>query len=301
MPPAEEKTQAAGLAYALAAFLAWGLVPFYWKQVSHVPPLEIVLHRIVWSACLLAGVLACQGRWGELASAMRERKTRNTLAATTTLIGVNWFLFIRAVNTGHLLDSSLGYFLTPIVNVALGVLFLKERLRPAQAAAVALAASGVGAAVLARGELPWISLALAGTFGVYGLLRKSVKADALLGLSAETIILAPPAAAALFFLHRGAPSDFFQDRFTAAMLLGGAPVTALPLLWFAHATRRLPLKTLAFTQYLSPSCQFLIAVAAFGEPLSRSKVLTFAFIWAAILLYSADAIDRRRQRRYDGA
>ena len=290
MPAAEEPPfQAAGLAYAAAAFFSWGIVPVYWKQVAYVPSYEIVLHRIVWSALLLAMVLAWRGRLGELAAALRDAPTRAILAATTILIGANWFMFIWAVNTGHLLDSSLGYFLTPIINVALGVFFLKERLRAAQLAAVGLAAAGVGAAVLSHGRFPWLALALAATFGIYGLLRKLVKVDALLGLSAETILLAPPAAAALFFLHRRGGLSFFRDGFTQAMLIGAAPVTALPLLWFAHGARRLPLKTLAFVQFLSPSCQFAIAVAVYGEPLSPAKLLTFALIWAAALVYAIDA------------
>ncbi len=274
-----------GLAYAAGAFGLWGLGPLYWRQLAHVPAFEILLHRIVWSAIFLLFVM--RGRWGDLRRAAGKPRTAALLLATTALIGVNWFLFIKAIEDRRVLDASLGYYINPLVSVALGVVVLGERMRRLQAVAAVLALAGVLWLVKAHGELPWVSLALAGTFALYALLRKVSHADALVGLSFETFVLAGPAIAGLAWLaaHGRAPAD----ARTWLLLAGGAGVTAVPLLWFVEAARRLDLKTMGFLQFLSPTLQFLIAVVAFGEPLSRGRLLSFALIWAAVGLYCADA------------
>lgn len=279
----------AGLAYALAAFLFWGAVPIYWKYLAHVPPIEIVLHRILWSSVLIAGLITRQKRWDEVKAALKSRTTAFTLTATTFLIGSNWFLFIWAVNSGRLLETSLGYFMTPIINIILGQLFLKERLSPPQLIAVTLAAAGVLNLMSAHGAFPWLAVFLAVTFGLYGLLRKKVSADALVGLGIETFLLALPAAGGLLYFGANGSLVFLREPKTDLLLLGTALITTLPLLWFSQAVRRLEMKAVAFTQYLSPICHFLLAIFLFHEPLGRAHLLTFLLTWGALLIYSLDA------------
>lgn len=285
-----------GLAYSTAAFVFWGLVPIYWRWLRHVAPLESALHRIVWSAALLAAVLAGLGRLGEVLRTAAKGKLAATLVATALLIGSNWLLFVWAVNSGHLLETSLGYFLTPLINVLLGVIFLKERLFKPQIVAVALAAAGLLSLLWSHGTVPWIALSIAVTFGFYGLLRKTAPVDALLGLAVETMLLAVPASAALFYLGAAGRLAFLRDAATTSLLLGTALVTTIPLYWFAQATKRLDLKTVAFTQYLSPTGHFLLALFLFGEPLGAAQTRAFVMIWVALAVYSADAALRYRRR-----
>jgi chloramphenicol-sensitive protein RarD len=282
-----------GLAYAAGAFGLWGLGPLYWRQLAHVPAFEILLHRVVWSALFLLFVM--RGRWADLRLAAGKPKTAALLVATTLLIGVNWYLFIKAIEDRRVLDASLGYYINPLVSVALGVVVLGERMRRLQGAAAVLALAGVLWLVKAHGSLPWLSLALAGTFALYALLRKVSHADALVGLSFETFVLAGPAVLGLLWLAAHGHSP--PDARTWLLLAGGAGVTAVPLLWFVEAARRLDLKTMGFLQFLSPTLQFLIAVAAFGEPLPRARLLSFALIWTAVGLYCADAALRARRPR----
>ena len=280
-----------GIAYAAGAFGLWGLSPLYWRMLEHVPALEILMHRIAWSALCLAFVM--RGRWPALRAAAARPRTAGLLLASTALIGVNWYLYIKGIEDRRVLDTSLGYYINPLVSMALGVVVLGERLRGLQAAAAALALAGVLMVVKAHGHLPWLSLTLAFTFALYGLLRKISHADALIGLSFETFVLTVPSVLGLSWLAaRGhAPAD----ARTWLLLAGSAGVTALPLLWFVEAARRLDLKTMGFLQFLSPTLQFLIAVLAFGEPLSRARLLSFAMIWAAVGLYCADAALRSRR------
>ncbi|MBI4061733.1 MAG: EamA family transporter RarD [Elusimicrobia bacterium] len=282
-----------GLAYAAGAFGLWGLSPLYWRLLGHVPALEILMHRIAWSALLLAFVL--RGRWTDLRAAVLRPRTAGLLLATTALIGANWYLYIKGIEDRRVLDTSLGYYINPLVSVALGAAVLGERLRGLQAAAAALAAAGVLWLVKAHGHLPWLSLALAFTFALYALLRKVARADALIGLSFETFVLAAPCAAGLLWLaaHGRTP----PDPRTWLLLAGGAAVTAVPLLWFVEAARRLDLKTMGFLQFLSPTLQFLIAVFVFDEPLPRGRLLSFVLIWAAVALYCGDAALRARRAR----
>ncbi len=280
-----------GLAYAAGAFGLWGLSPLYWRLLAHVPALEILMHRIAWSALFLAFVL--RGRWAALRAAAARPKTAGLLLASTALIGVNWYLYIKGIEDRRVLDTSLGYYINPLVSVTLGVVVLGERLRGLQAAAAALALAGVLWVVRAHGHLPWLSLALAFTFALYALLRKVAHADALIGLSFETFVLTAPAVLGLLWLaaHGRTP----PDARTWLLLAGGAGVTALPLLWFIEAARRLDLKTMGFLQFLSPTLQFLIARFAFGEPLPNSRLLSFVLIWAAVALYCGDAALRSRR------
>jgi chloramphenicol-sensitive protein RarD len=285
----------AGVASAVAAFLIWGLFPLYWKQVASVPALEIVAHRTAWAFVFVAAWVSWRGGWGLAAAVVANRRTLLVLAIGALLIGVNWLLYIWAVTHAHVMEGSLGYYINPLVNVLLGVVVLRERLSRPQALAVGLAAAGVAVLSLGYGRFPWIALALASTFGLYGLVRKTVAADAITGLLCETAILTPAAAGYLLLLGaRGSGAFGVSTKATALLVLGGA-VTAVPLALFAYGARALPLSTLGFIQYLSPSLQFLCAVLIYGEPFTAAHAVTFACIWTALAVLTWDA--RKRLRR----
>jgi chloramphenicol-sensitive protein RarD len=289
-----EAERRGGIAYGVAAYLWWGMAAIYFKWIDHVPPLEILAHRVIWSAVLLILLLAHRRRLGEALHTVTRPRTLRTLVATTALIALNWFTFIWAVTHGQLLQASLGYFITPLVNVLLGMVVLRERLRRPQALAVILAAAAVLWLAVGYGEPPRIALVLAFCFGFYGLLRKQVAADALTGLSAETVLLLPLAAGWLLLQQsRGGLVFGHLDRSTDLLLTAAGGITALPLLWFAHAARRLPYSTVGFLQYLAPSFQFLLAVLVFDEPLAAAQLGSFAVIWAALGLFSWDLARRR--------
>ena len=279
-----------GYVLGLSAYLLWGLFPLYFKHLEAVPALEIVVHRVLWSA-LGAGLLLLvwrhPGWWREL----RAQPGRlAALVLSGLLIASNWLLYVWAVNNQHMLEASLGYYINPLVNVLLGLLLLGERLRPLQWLAVALAAAGVAQQVWQLGSLPWVSLLLALTFGFYGLLRKRVAVAALPGLALETWLLLPLALAWLA-LHGDAASRqaAFWSSAPALWLALSGPVTLLPLLCFNAAARHLPYATLGFLQYVAPTLVLLLAVFHYGEPLAPARLLAFACIWAGLLVYSLDA------------
>jgi chloramphenicol-sensitive protein RarD len=278
-----------GILYGLAAYGWWGLVPVYFKAVADLPPAEILAHRIVWSLVFLALLLTLGRRWGELARCFRDRRLLLTLAASTMLIAVNWFVYIHGVSSGQILQTSLGYFMLPLVSIVLGMLFYRERLRPLQWAAVALAAYGVVNLTLARAQWPWIALALAVSFGFYGLLRKRAPVDGLVGLSAEVFLLLPVAAGYLGYLALEGQSALgnYGAVMDVLVLLSGV-VTAIPLLCFGQAARRLPLTTLGFLQYLSPTLALVLAVTVYHEPFRQEEGISFACIWAGLAIYSVD-------------
>ncbi len=278
-----------GVAYALAAYIAWGLVPVYFKAVAHLPPLEVLAHRAVWSVVVLAFWMWMRGGLRPVLKVLEDRRTIVTLCGTTTLIAANWLTFIWAVAHNQVLQSSLGYFINPLVIVLLGLIFLHERLGRAQTVSVALAAAGVVYLTLGCGTLPWVALTLAGTFGFYALLRKITKADALTGLAVETCLLFPFALAYLGYLAVRGEGTFRSVSWQMDVLLALAGVvTAVPLLWFANAARRLRMATIGFLQYIGPSEQFLLAVFAFGETFTRDHLISFGCIWTALLIYSVD-------------
>ncbi len=282
--------------YALAAFIFWGLTPIYFKAVDQVPPLELLAHRVVWSVPLIALLITMGRQWGELRRALAAPKVWLVLGITTCLISNNWFVFIYAMVSGQVLAASLGYFINPLVNVVLGMVFLKERLRPWQAAAVLLAAAGTLNLALGYGQLPWISLTLAVSFSAYGLLRKTVPIESLNGLFVETGFLLPPALAYLLWLAVAGQGAFVSDglEISGLLFLSGA-VTALPLIWFTSAARRLPYTTLGLFQYLGPSLQFCLAVFVYKEPFTVSHLITFGCIWVGLAVYMTDSF--RAQRR----
>ncbi len=285
-----------GVIYGIAAYGAWGLVPLYFKAVSSVPALEVLAHRIVWSVVLLAIFITGLRRWPAVVRCLREGRTLATLALTTILIAANWFVFIYAVATNRVLDASLGYFINPLVNVLLGFVFLRERLRRRQTLCVLLAIIGVS--IRAQDGLPWIALVLAFSFGFYGLLRKVARADAMVGLTVETTLLMPFAAAFLIYESVAGRAAFAAVSIRLDLLLVAAGiVTAVPLLWFANAAKRLRLTTLGFLQYLAPTGHFLIGAFVFGEPLAGTSLVSFAFIWVALGLYTWDSWNARSMRQ----
>jgi chloramphenicol-sensitive protein RarD len=283
-----------GLVYALAAYLAWGFLPLYFKALKSVPAPEILAHRVVWSVALLAGFVVLRRRTGAFVDALRPGR-RGVLVATTLLIAANWLIYIWAVNAGRVLEASLGYFINPLVNVVLGVAFLGETLAPRQRVAVALAALGVLSLVVQLGTLPWISLALALSFGLYGLLRKRARIDAVGGLLAETALLAPVALAFLLLRGSAGTGAFGGTAGTTALLVSAGAVTAIPLVWFALGVQRLRLSTIGLVQYVAPTGQFLLAVALYHEPFRRAHAVAFGCIWASLALYSWDALARARR------
>ena len=284
-----------GLACATSAFLIWGLSPLYWKLIAAVPPVEIILHRIVWSLAALLPLVAASGRIGDLKQALAQPRTLALMGTTSLLVAANWLIYIWAVNSGHVLEASLGYYINPLINVLLGVTFLGERLRPLQRRAVALAALGVAVQTIQYGRIPWISLALALSFGIYGLVRKMAAVGALVGLTVETLLLSVPSLAALFYLEAVGRGTFLHaGRQIDLLLRGSAMVPALPLLLFNLGARRLHLATIGLLQYIAPSCMFLLAVWRYHEPVGTTRWLTFVLIWTALALYSADAMAATR-------
>jgi chloramphenicol-sensitive protein RarD len=290
-------TNKGGIQLGVAAYLLWGVLPLYFKLLERVPATEIVAHRIIWSVILLGLVATLWRRWAAIRAALTTSRVLVTLIVTSCLIAVNWLVYIYAIVSGHLLEGSLGYYLNPLINVLFGVVLLKERLTRAQTFACLLAGAGVAVMAAGAGSGLWISLTLALSFASYGFLRKVAPVDALEGLWVETLILAPAALFWVFHLQAGGTAAFgHQGWQTDALLILGGGVTALPLLLFTAAAKRLPYSTLGFLQYIAPSLQFLLAVLAFGEPFGSAKALCFGAIWAALLIFSVEGLRLARAR-----
>ena len=281
------RTQVAGLGYGASAHLIWGLAPLYWKLLQSVAPEEIVAHRVVWSLVTFLALVALRSRQGELRRALRDRAARRAMMASGTFVAINWLTFIYAVETGRVLHASLGYFINPLVAAGLGAVFLKERLRRIELVALALAAAGVVQYALLAGTLPWISLVVAFSFGLYGLVRKTAPLDALIGSTVETTLLVPFALAYLGYkLASGGGVLGHGSLATHGLLLLAGPFTAVPTLCFIHAARRLPLWTMGFLQYLTPTTQFLLAVFVWHEPITWLHLTSFACIWCGLVVFS---------------
>ena len=291
-----------GLWIAAASFVLWGLMPLYWHLLKAVPSLQIVVHRIVWSALFVVGWLTWQNR-GWLRAALARPRVGWMLALSGLLIAFNWGLYIWAVNAGHVVESSLGYFMNPLVNVLFGVLFLRERLARTQWASVALATVGVAWLTVQYGHPPWIAIGLALSFALYGLIRKLAAIDSIPGLGVESVYLVLPALAVLlwaevhgsggFLPMAGAPG--WGIGMDVLLVVGGA-LTALPLIGFAFAVRRVPLSVIGVMQYIAPTLQFLIGVLAFGEAFDRTRAIGFGCIWIALALFAGDGVRRTRAR-----
>ena len=287
-----------GVLAAVAAFLCWGLLPIYWKTLSGVSALEIICHRIVWSLACTGLFLLVQGRLGETRRALATLRNVLLLACSSSLIAVNWFLYVWAVNAGHVLEASLGYYLNPLVNVVLGMAVFGDRLNRTQVIAVSLATAGVAVQVAGQGRLPWIALTLAMTFGLYGMVRKLMAVESLPGLFVETLILSLPAGGYLAWLAaQGSGSLGRLGTGTDLLLTGAGIVTTLPLLAFAFGARRITMTTLGVLQYLGPTGMFLLGTLVYAEPFGVLQAVTFGLIWAGVGLYSADGVKRLKWLR----
>jgi chloramphenicol-sensitive protein RarD len=280
-----------GVLAVVGAYTLWGFLPLYWKSVQAVPAFELLCHRTIWAFTFVGLLLARRGQWEWLRQARKNPVTLITFLGTACILALNWFTYIWAVNTGHIVDASLGYFINPLFSVLLGVLFLRERLRRWQWIAIGLAAGGVVFLTLGYGTFPWIALTLAITFGFYGLLRKIAPLGALEGLSLETAVLFLPALAYLVYLESVGAASFGHTGATTGILLALTGVaTALPLLWFAYGARRATLTTVGILQYIAPTLQFLLGVLVYGESFAKTRMIGFCVIWIALLIYSLEGV-----------
>ena len=287
-----------GLIAGIACFTIWGLIPVYWKLLTSIPASEILAHRFVWTTIFLSIVLSWQRRWGEVVANVRSRSALIYCLTGGLAIATNWFLFIWAVNIERVIETSLGYFMTPLMNVLFGALFLRERLTRLQFISVLLALLGVVNLTLGYGKFPWIAVSLCISFGLYGLLRKKSGTAAIPGLFIETILLLPLAIVFLVYLQHSNALVFGRAGWwLSTVLISTGVVTAVPLLWFGYATRHLRLITVGFLQYLSPIGSFFLGVFLFHEPFTRGHLVTFVLIWIALAIFTAEAVLRWRSTR----
>jgi chloramphenicol-sensitive protein RarD len=275
-----------GLLQGVAAYSLWGVFAVYWKQLGHFDPVELVAHRAVWTMVTLVAFVAAIGEWASLRAALRDRRTVATMALSGALLAVNWVVFVAATLHGYLLEASLGYFINPLVSVALGTVVLRERMRRLQWFAIVLASIGVVLLTWRAGRVPWVSLLLAGTFALYGFVRKTARVNAVVGSAIETFAMAP--VAIVYLVAIGGGAAVHADAPTLALISASGVITAIPLVLFTSAARRLPLSTVGFLQYLAPTGQFLLAVVAYGEPLAHDRLLAFGWIWAGLIVFSVD-------------
>ncbi len=280
----------------LGCYLIWGLVPLYWKQLAHVNALELIAHRHVWSLVFVLFLVSQQGELRLLFTALRRPRAIFLNLVSALLLTGNWLIYVWGVNTGHIVEASLGYYLAPLVNVASGRFLLHEHLRLRQWLAITFAALGVAVLVIQMGRLPWIALGLAGTWGGYSLMRKKSSLGALTGLAAETLLLAPFAAAYLLWRENaGVGALGHVGTTTTVLILSSGVITAIPLIMFAYGAKRIRLTTLGVLQYLTPSLQFSLGVWVYGEAFPRERLFAFGFIWAALVLYAVDTVVTQRR------
>lgn len=293
MSSPESKPLNRGVIYGASAYVTWGVIPIFWKLLSHVGAVEIVAHRIVWTLVFALAALSAWGRMPKLWAALRNPKVMLPLVASAILIAINWGIFIWAVTVDRIIDTSLGYYINPLVSFVLGVFWLGERLTKIQLVAIALAVLGVINQTVAIGYLPWISLALAISFGFYGLIRKTVAVESLEGLTIEAIILMPVSLAFIVYMVWTQQGAYMHVSLaTDLLLILAGPITAIPLLLFAAGARLVRLSTMGFLQYLAPSISLLIAVFLYHEPFTHTHMITFALIWSALALVSWEALRR---------
>jgi chloramphenicol-sensitive protein RarD len=285
-----------GTVYAVLAYGAWGFLPIYWKQFGQIPAIEVLSHRLIWSMVFLLALLVLQRRQAELIQIWHKPKQLGVLLTTALLLSFNWGLYIYAVNSDRVVESSLGYFINPLVNVLLGAVFLKERLHWGQKLAVVLACSGVATFVWEFGAVPWIALALAVSFGLYGLLRKTAAVSPMVGLAVETALLTPIALALVGYRGAIGTGHWGLDWRITLLFIGAGVITSMPLLWFNNAAKRLRLSTLGFFQYIAPSIQLFLGVFLYREPFTATHLATFGLIWTALAIYSGTSIAHRSGR-----
>jgi chloramphenicol-sensitive protein RarD len=290
--------QRKGAIFACLAFFMWGLAPIYFKMIQHVSAFEILMHRVIWSVMFLILVVSVLNYWNKIKRILIQPKLILMLVVTSTLLGFNWGLFIWAINNNHMLDASLGYYINPLLNVLLGMVFLNERLRKLQGAAVALAFTGVLLQLISFGSFPVVAFSLATSFALYGLLRKKLQVDALPGILIEALILLPVALTYWWLMVPTETSNLpGNDWLTNVLLVSAGIVTTLPLLCFTGAAKRLQYTTLGFFQYIGPSLMFILAVVFYDEVFDAERVITFACIWSALAIFSWDSYHQSRKRR----
>lgn len=292
-----DKSVKAGVLFAIAAYCMWGFAPLYFKQLRDLPAQEILMHRILWSALVLTVLVLLLRQTDKVITALRSSKVVKILLVAGLLLAFNWLVFIWAVNNDHLLDASLGYYINPLLNVFLGRVILAERLRRLQQIAVLLALFGVAILVFSYGHVPWIAFLLAGSFGVYGLLRKQVAVDSLPGLLIETWMMLPFALFYWLFFAADSITMLDNEMEQNLLLMAAGVVTTAPLLCFTAAARRIMYSTLGFFQYIGPSIMFILAVWLYAEPLDEARLVTFAFVWLALLIFSYDSLRGYRANR----
>ena len=286
-----------GIWYAVGAYAAWGLLPVYWKWLQQVPAPQLLSHRILWSFLMLFAVILLARRGRAFRTAIRTPRVLRVYLVAAALIGVNWLTYVWAVNAGFIVETSLGYFINPLFSVLLGVVILRERLRPWQWVPIGLAAVGVLYLTLIYGSLPWIALTLASTFGIYGLVKKTAPLGSLYGLTLETGILFVPALLYLLYAAATGSGVFLHtDAASDVLLVGTGLVTAIPLLMFAAAAQRIPLSVVGIVQYIAPTLQFLLGVLVYGEPFTSAKLIGFGLVWAALILFGVEGLLARRAR-----
>ena len=287
-----------GLAHGIAAYALWGMAPLFWNLLRKVSPVEILAHRVVWGVATFGLLVWASGTAPAVRAAFRDRRTVAAMAVSGTLVLINWGAFVYAVETNHLLDASLGYFINPLISVALGTLVLRERLRALQWLAIALAVVGVTVLTWRLGRLPWISIVVSTSFGAYGLVRKVARVESLAGSTVETALLAPVALGYLVILAAGGEGQLgHATTGTQLLLLTTGVVTAAPLLLFTSAARRLPLSSVGFLQYLAPTTQFVLAITVLRESLDRDRLIAFAFIWLGLVAFSVALVRAAQPKR----
>jgi len=286
----------AGFAFAVSAYLIWGVLPLYMKALAHVPAVEVIAHRILWSVPIAGLVLIVLGRTGDLVRALRTPRMVAMAAVTATLISINWGVYVWAIANDRALDAALGYYINPLFSVALGAAILRERLAPVQWIAVGLAAMAVTILTVSAGVVPWVALVLMTTFGLYGFLRKTLPIGPNQGFLLEVLLLSPPALAYLIWL--GPAGHFATTSWTdTLLLLGTGAVTAVPLMLYANGAKGLRLSTIGILQYIAPTMIFLIAVLVFDEPFGPARAVAFPLIWLALVLYTGSMIRSARAAR----
>ncbi|HKJ04278.1 MAG TPA: EamA family transporter RarD [Geopsychrobacteraceae bacterium] len=288
--------QLSAILFGIAAFLAWGFLPAYWKQLQAVAPIEILCHRVIWSCVFLCIIIAIQKRWGEVRDIVGNSGNLKKLMASGLLIGGNWFTYIWAVNSGHVVETSLGYYINPMVNVVIGFLLLRERFSRLQSSALLFATAGVSYSLIAYGKPPWFALTLAFSFAFYGYARKKIPVAPIPGLLVETCMLLVPALGYVLYRQFYFDSLFGTQLAISLWLIGSGIATSLPLLWFATATKTLKLSSIGIMQYLAPTIAFCLGVFVYQEPFDSHNVMTFILIWFGVIIFCFDTVQRSRRR-----
>ncbi|RBP53340.1 EamA family transporter RarD [Arenicella xantha] len=286
-----------GLFYAIGAYTWWGFIPIFWKQLDHVGPVEIVMHRMVWSCVMVTALIVMMGQWSEFKALFRDYKLLFRMAIASLLVSVNWGVFIWAVNTGRIVETSMGYFINPLISVVFGVLFFSERLRLTQVLAVGIAGCGVLYLIFGHGEFPLVALSLAVTFALYGVVKKSLSIPATHGLALETLLMFVPAAAYLIYVQINGAGIFGSNLATDSLLVLAGLFTLVPLLLFSAAAKMISLTALGMSQYIGPFLQLALGVLVYNEPFGSDRMIAFGLVWIALIIYSVDQLNHRRKTR----